>query len=976
MRPINADLLLNMTMKIKFHLTLFLLALWPCIVAAAVPPIVSINNLDTSFDLNPHIEYIEDKNHEYILEDILAGKHNSQWQLNTKKQFVGDNPASKYWFRVSMNWQGKEEKQVVVYVLSQYSNLYELGFVLPGSDGEYDIAKLGYSGSFSAREVKSNLLSGGLFLQPNQTTTLIGWIDNSKTSANVVMPLYITSADTFATLNEKLNVTLIVFYAAMAALLLYNSCLFLTLRQPVYGLYLLFSITAILAAATVDGSSARWLGPDVSAYYFHIGILNGFLLPMAYLAFVTKALDDLTFCPALKSCYLLLMVVGLVGCATTAIAFNLSLLILISAVYCTTIIFTVLVILITALAQRVATTGYLFLAELFLLIGSTGFFLMSNNIMELGGLGYWSLHCGIGGEALSLSLALAGRTRIAQQSANENIERYKNIYCDYKKLFDHSIQGLFTYSLKDKQFTCNTAYARFFGYEDTESFIKNRDPSADIGDYFTGIDQKTLVKRLCEYGGITNIEGVVKSPQLSREMWAREIWASFSFNLVRDEQGTPISVEGSITDITQKKQKEEAEKSKAISEAKSQAKSQFFASMSHELRTPLTSILGYSEAALSDDASLVQKQRSLEIIYRSGQHLLQLVNDTLDLAKIEAQKLEVENIEFCLLDLLKELHDDFSILALKKSIRFDIDYQLPLPTSIMGDPTRLRQILLNICGNAVKFTERGGVTVTVACNSLEETISLAIQDTGIGIKETYIDHVYGAFTQVDASMTRNFGGTGLGLYLSKQLAEKLGGSIRLQSEYGRGSTFTLLLPTGRLQNKSWLQELPAALISTPAIAKMAVKEVKNIQRSNAIRILLAEDNPDIQALIALYVKRNGATVDCVADGGEAIQKAMLDDYDLILMDMEMPHMNGMTAVRYLRSKGYHKKIFALTAHESDVAFAECKVAGCDGILTKPLNAGKFNRLIQSLKPVDIEEKLDFSTHPLACFINQPIDILQ
>ncbi len=1028
----------------------------------AVSPVALIDNIDEPFDLNPFVETIEDPLQQYTLEDIQAGTYDDMWQRNTKPYFVGHNVRSKYWFRVTLDWQGQENQTSVLYIAGQFTLLWRIGVVLPtGEDNLTRRFETGFLAPYTTRDIASQQYGFTLPLRTDKPQTVLGWVSNTDAAFPTSLPLYLVSESGFDDLQEQMSLLLTAFYAAMGALWIYNLFLFITLRQSVYGLYILFLACAILMCATMDGSSARWLWPNSGEMNIRIGQSNGVIAMMVYLTFVMKALDGMTFRPLLKKFYH-----GLLGLACLILLHNLFandffLTSTIAQFYFGITVLMSLVLIITAVRAHHPTAGYLLLAEIAVQTGSTGFTLMFHGVLPMHPITFWGLHWGFLCEALLLSLALAARTRIAQQHAIDHLQRYENLY-------ESSVQGLFQFNLLDGSLKCNDAFAKLFGFDSKEELMSQAIVGKKSHEFWTNPE---LVVPLFEKGYVSGFEIPITS-----EATQQEIWVSINMRLIYDNQQFPLFVDGAFNDINERKLKEREENKRAIAESANSAKSQFFASMSHELRTPLTSILGYSEAALGTTVSPEQKDVSLQTIHRGGQQLLQLINDILDLSKIEAQKLEVENLEVNVFEVLRDVQDNFSILAERKQIGFTIHYQLPLPEIISSDPTRLKQTLINICGNAIKFTEHGAVAIHVSANKEQQTMRFAIQDSGIGLRPDQVDKLFHAFTQADTSTTRNFGGTGLGLYLSKQIAEKLGGDITVDSVLGKGSTFTITVATGCLENIAWLDSLPEqfdkpvqsidipklsghilyaendpqnqqliatfvqqtgatvdvigngqkalALVQekhydliftdirlptldgveftktvlagqphTPIIAitatvteleidefKMAgfkrvlrkpierkmlfeaMTEYLPTQTANShasfsgtitreakiIRVLLAEDNLANQELITLYLKRAGAETTIVSDGVEALQAVGREDFDLILMDMNMPAMDGMTAVRYLRSKGFNNPIYALTANESKEAIDECKSAGCNGHLAKPLDVGNLNNIINRL----------------------------
>lgn len=388
-----------------------------------------------------------------------------------------------------------------------------------------------------------------------------------------------------------------------------------------------------------------------------------------------------------------------------------------------------------------------------------------------------------------------------------------------------------------------------------------------------------------------------------------------------------------------------AQLEKVVAESANTAKSTFLANMSHEIRTPLTAIIGFSESLLDTSQTMPERVESINTIIRSGKHLMQIINDILDLSKVEADKLEVEQLSVSPFEILSDVHSFISLLAENKGLFFDIDYDFPIPKTIVTDPVRLKQVVINLCSNAVKFTEKGGVHVKVSFNN--DLLVVDVIDTGIGLNKEQIMRIFNPFTQADTSTTRQYGGTGLGLHLSKQLAKRLGGDITVESTMGVGSCFSLTITTGEIDKDKLLLYLPKVKKeSTQAIIDGAVAQVSGL-------VLLAEDNPDNQRLVSMYLKKIGADVVVVNNGKEALEKTRDNEFDLILMDMQMPIMNGIDATTRLRDMNYKKPIVALTANAMKEDVDACYKAGCDDFIQKPISQQKFKDTVEKfLKPVD------------------------
>jgi len=370
-----------------------------------------------------------------------------------------------------------------------------------------------------------------------------------------------------------------------------------------------------------------------------------------------------------------------------------------------------------------------------------------------------------------------------------------------------------------------------------------------------------------------------------------------------------------------------------------EAKSRFLANMSHEIRTPLTSIIGYAESAI-ENQSPHHLHETLKIIKRNSKHLLSIINDILDLSKIEADQFKVEHIPYPLFEITTSVENLMSKVAASKNLMFDVSYQFPLPEFIYCDPTRIKQVLLNLTNNAIKFTETGGVTIKIMVASGQNKLKIAVADTGIGMTPEEVNRVFDAFTQADTSTSRKYGGTGLGLHLSKQLLKSMNGTIALTSEKNKGSTFTIELPLQVPSGIMWLNTVPEVFYTEQhSVPTELNQELKG-------HLLLAEDNKDNQNLIKSILQNMGLEVTAVDNGEQAVEQALSNDFDLILMDIQMPIMDGMKAVKMLRMSGDSTPIVALTANVMQHEIKEYQQNGFDDYLAKPIVKEIFIATIQ------------------------------
>jgi signal transduction histidine kinase len=411
--------------------------------------------------------------------------------------------------------------------------------------------------------------------------------------------------------------------------------------------------------------------------------------------------------------------------------------------------------------------------------------------------------------------------------------------------------------------------------------------------------------------------------------------------------------------------REELRAAKQAADAATLAKSEFLANMSHEIRTPMTAILGFADVLMDEgswDEAPPHYRIAIETVKRNGEYLLELINDILDVAKIEAGKLSVEGIPCSPCAIVADVASLMRVRATKKGLSLEVNYRGPIPATIQTDPTRLRQILVNLVGNAIKFTEQGRVQITVWLDDLvgcPPKLHFDVTDTGIGMTPKQQATLFRPFTQADMSTTRRFGGTGLGLTISKQLAEMLGGTIEIQSTPGVGSTFSATAATGPLDH--------VPMLHNPTEIGLARKEplpstVTNVHLKS--RVLLAEDGPDNQRLISFLLTKAGARVALAENGAIAMGLALAahaayDPYDLILMDMQMPIMDGCEATQRLRQSGYTAPIIALTANAMSEDRQKCLDAGCDTYATKPIDRKRLLELVSKYtKRESIDERED------------------
>lgn len=520
----------------------------------------------------------------------------------------------------------------------------------------------------------------------------------------------------------------------------------------------------------------------------------------------------------------------------------------------------------------------------------------------------------------------------------ENARLYADLQSardEYRTLYDSAIEGLFRIDVEGQLISANPTLARLLEFENTRTLIDTyRDLVHRV--FLRTEDAQQFLSALEENRQVTSFEaqGITSS--------GRVFWMALTARINREPDNVEF-VDGSLIDISERIEREQADKQRQIAEAASVAKSEFLANMSHEIRTPMNAIVGFSKLAL--DTNLDRKQHEyLTSIRNAGENLLTLVSDVLDFSKIEAGKLELEERPFRLEELLRDVERLFRTDVRRKGLAFSLQnntQQTPALASddvLIGDALRLHQVLVNLIGNALKFTESGEIRLEVEVieqSNLNLLLQFSVADTGIGINEEQASRLFDSFEQAESSTTRRYGGTGLGLTICKRLVEVMGGDIYVHSELGHGSTFVF---TVRCVIPDDITSLTEASNPSPRAPASSILRDK--------RVLVAEDNPINQQLALEFLQRAGANVDIAETGRQAVVAATENNYDAILMDIHMPQLDGLEATTTIRNQGIGVPIIAVSADALTERKAAAIQAGCNDYVTKPID---FDLLLSTLE---------------------------
>ncbi len=518
----------------------------------------------------------------------------------------------------------------------------------------------------------------------------------------------------------------------------------------------------------------------------------------------------------------------------------------------------------------------------------------------------------------------------------------------YRLTYENSLAGMYRSTVAGRLLECNEAFSRIFGYESREECMQH--PMMDL--YDRPEEREALIAQLMETGKLLGFEIHL------RRRDGRPLWVLVNAVRLADKVGESEVLEGTLVDITERKAGENAvRQAMEAAEAANRAKSDFLANMSHEIRTPMNGVIGMIELVLGTDLDAEQREY-LEVAGVSADLLLRLINDILDLSKIEAGKLDLESVDFDLRHVLDETVRWLAPSAHQKGLEMVLHVAPEIPSAFEGDPTRLRQVLVNLVNNAVKFTAAGEVVVSVAPEERDgERLSLrfTVTDSGIGIAPEKLDTIFAAFTQADSSMTRRFGGIGLGLTIAAHLVTLMGGAIRVESAPGAGSTFHFTVPLAVRPSPAASGKTQLPLARLGGMSAPAVDDGATNRRSRPLHVLLAEDNLVNQKIIVKVLEKQGFSVVLAGNGREAIAAAERESFDLALMDVQMPEMDGFEATAEIRRReaetgGGRLPIVALTAHALKGDREVCLAAGMDSYMSKPIHAGELLALIAELVP--------------------------
>lgn len=883
--------------------------------------------------------YLEDPSGELSLEDVRAKDLDEAFRKHDGGVLNFGYTESAYWVRFDLEYSGDAP---VERLLELSLPLVDHVSVHVYRDGVLsDERELGYSPSWDERELLVPNPVFKLTLHPDEAVRVYLRVSTANTFR---LPLTLWSPDAYI---EKVAVDETIqgiFLGSILAILAYNLFVAVAVRERSnihYVLYLVFA-TLFIATEQVHGlqlfNERPWF---LNKEFLHYQIL----LTWFFGIHMARELLEL---PKHSRDLDKVMQVCLAGVVLT---FFLSLFMPYHVAMEWTVIGSIVLAIVMIAVSYWAWKHFNAAARTYFFAWTctlAGVGMYALTVMGLAPLNSFTAHSpqiGLTAQIILFSFALADRIKLIQAEALGWSQRALSNLTRYQSLFNNAVEGIFQMSLERRFVAANPAMAELLGYDEAERMVYEVPDvlSACFAD--PGLRQQ-VIEQLETQGTAKGIETRCFT------IHGEERWLNVSLNTVYDGDGEPEHLEGTCIDITERKQREVIEKErenermeKELARNSAEAKSQFLANMSHEIRTPLAAIIGYGETLLDPELNDDEKQSSAETVVRSGRHLLDLVNDILDHSKIDANKLNVEILKVHLPELLDEVRAFFAPRAKEKGIDFIINCEFPLPETIHTDPTRLRQIIINLCGNALKFTESGSISLTVRCQRDTETLVARVVDSGIGMKPEQLARLFDPFAQGSAAIARQYGGTGLGLSISKRLAEMLGGTIAVNSVYGEGSEFEVTIATGSLEGVHLLRDASELTQRRRMLPMVAAPRLRG-------RILCAEDNEVNRKLVNLMVQRTGAEIAFVNNGAEALDQATHERFDLVLMDIQMPVMNGRDATAALREAGVNTPIIALTANVMAEDIEDYRRAGCTDHLAKPIDKRRFYEVLARYLTLD------------------------
>ncbi len=746
-----------------------------------------------------------------------------------------------------------------------------------------------------------------------------------RNTGSTFLPIHLRTPPNFMVIDTTYEILYGVFFGGMLVMILYNLFLLVAIREITYFYYVGYLVPVTLFVFIEIGHGMRlfeafpqFLDKRIIVLCVWIGTISGMMFVQFFLSIPKRS-------PVVYACFKSLCVFMAVACVISYLI-PMHIALLFTSFFCSSASWLIVILGIYHWRKHSDTNaGLMAMAWLFAVIGYLLYAGLATGLLPPNGFTIASMAVGILLEVTTLAFVLGERIK---QTRNQVIgARVRSVthLKRFRSFFDNAAEGIYQMTLNGRLLDANNAMAGILGFGSTERLMSHNKMAANLLFKHQGTSLRTLhqSRQIRDEISLIDTNGKVRH-------------AIHSARIILKRDGQPSHIEGTLIDLTDRHENEKAQRAflterheKELAKYATESKSNFLKDMSYQIRTPLNAIIGFSESMLDHSGDAQQRQLAVSAVIRNSQTLLQLVNDILDFSKIEAGKLAIEAIDIDLMALLQQVRDQFEPIAREKQLTFRVDCRFPLPARIISDPTRIRQVLQNLCSNAIKHTHKGSVKVIVRWDGIKQQLEFDVEDSGDGLTEKEIDHLMNASLQ-SATDNSTLGAT-LGMAITHQLVRMLGGDLHIDSRKGFGSRFSVGIACKIAGRDDWVNS-----VSIPGERKSSGGVPQLLGN-----VLLAEDNVVNQKLITRLISKTGAIVSLADNGQRAVELAQQGTFNLVLMDINMPIMDGLTATRLLRSQGMTLPIFALTAEHDSEVIKECIDAGCQGHLTKPVDIPAF-----------------------------------
>jgi PAS domain S-box-containing protein len=1024
---------------------------------------ISKADKDTAIQLDSVLEIYKASSPDEQLTDIL--RSNPEFEPAPVKGVNFGFTHETYWYRLELQNASRKATNRVLEIA--YPPLDFIDVHILHASGSKTTVLTGDQRPIAEGQIHHRLYAMPIQFAASETITIYMRV---QTEGSHQLPIKLWPLHSFIEKSQSANVLLGLFFGMLLMMILYNSILGISTRDPAYLVYVILTSFFALMQVNLNGYAYQYLTPALGWDGQWINLTTPFFSGVSIssvILFARVFLNTPTSMPRMNIAINIQLAIGVLLVITGLILPYRISMPLVSA-FAIPASVTCIAVGLVAMASGSRLARYYMLAWSAFLLGIVIKILEVFGVLPITFFTTYSWVIGVLVTVILLSIALSDRINIerkekidAQDDALRAREQSILNLGRYQRIVENVMEGIFESDVNGHVISANESFTKMLRYDSTEELISSM---ADLRVEHVNdpIDAGHMLDTLTKEGQIADYE------VLLRQQDGNTFWASISMRMIHDDAGEATGFDGIIKDISERREKDKLEQERVIANAASEAKSEFLAKMSHELRTPMNAVIGFTDLALKTDSES-RRRDHLRHIETASHSLLNIINDILDLSKVEAGKLSLESRNFELASILDKVGSLMTPLAADKGLEIIVSSAADVPRALIGDSLRLEQILINLMGNAAKFTELGEIELRVAAQSIstkQTELLFSVRDTGIGLTEEQSHKLFQPFSQADGSTTRKYGGTGLGLAICKQLVELMGGDISVQSRPDQGSTFAFTArfgiaeTTDQPQNNSMPSGLRVLIVDDNAAAREVYSETlramrletvavdsasaaiqtletqnfdaalidwqmpdmdgleltqrirENLKTSTlpivlmtaygheeladktqtlnvsaclekpikpsplleallvavgmethqkrqlstsegsaelsllGVRILLTEDNQLNQRLATEILCDAGAKLDIANNGKEAIDALQSSSYDLVLMDVQMPIMDGFEATRHIRKHelNEHIPIIAMTANAMESDRQACLQAGMDDFLTKPINAIKLLKL--------------------------------